>query len=170
MEIQKKKCRFNEHKDIDANIYCKECKIYMCKKCEVFHSKLLENHQIINIEKIEEEIFSGCCQEKNHNNNTLEFFCKDHSQLCCVACICKIKKGDLGKHKDCIVYNIEEIKDEKIKSLKENIKCLEELSISLEESINDLRKIFDKINNKKEELKLNIQKIFTKFRNELRKI
>ena len=40
MEIQKKKCSFKEHLDINANIYCKKCGIYMCNKCEVHHSKL----------------------------------------------------------------------------------------------------------------------------------
>ena len=43
------------------------------------------------------------------------------------SCICKIRKDEIGKHKDCNVCTIEEIKDEKINKLKENIKCLEEL-------------------------------------------
>ena len=37
--------------------------------------------------------------------------------------------------------------------LKENIKCLEELSITLQQSIKNLKKIFDKINEDKEKLK-----------------
>ena len=45
MEIQKMKCSFEEHNDINANTYCKKCEIYMCNKCEVHHSKLFENHQ-----------------------------------------------------------------------------------------------------------------------------
>ena len=51
--------------------------------------------------------------------------------------------------------------------LKENIKCLEDLSIIFEESINEVKKVFEKINKDKEELKMNIQKIFTKLRNEV---
>ena len=51
--------------------------------------------------------------------------------------------------------------------LKQNIKCLEDLSNTLEQSINELKKIFDKINENKEELKNNIQNIFTKIRNAL---
>ena len=73
----------------------------------------------------------------------------------------------LGKHHDCEVYNIEDIKDEKINKLKENMKCLEQLSNSFGESINKLKEIFNKINENKEELKLKIQKIFTKIRNEI---
>ena len=43
MEFQHK-CSFEEHKDIDAIITCPECKIYMCNKCENFHSSLFKNH------------------------------------------------------------------------------------------------------------------------------
>ena len=48
---------------------------------------------------------------------------------------------------------------------KENIKCLEDLSNKLQQSINDLKILFDNINENKEALKLNIQKIFTNIRN-----
>ena len=41
------------------------------------------------------------------------------------------------------------------------------MSNTLQDSINKLKTIFEKINNNKEELKLKIQKIFTKLRNEL---
>ena len=138
MEIKKKKCSFKDHKEIDANIYCCECNIYMCNKCETFHSKLLENHRTFSLEKNIEEIFTGYCKEKGHNNNELAFFCKTHNQLCCVACFSKIKIKEIGKHKDCNICLIENIKDEKINKLKDNIKCLEELNNTLENSINDL--------------------------------
>ena len=167
MEIQKKKCTSKEHRKIDAIIYCNECKIYMCNKCETFHSTLFDNHQTFNLEKNGDAIIMGFCTEKEHNNNKLVFFCKTHNQLCCAVCLCKIKKNEIGKHKDCDVCNIEDIKDEKINKLKTNMKTLDELSHNLQESIKNLRKIYDKINENKEELKLNIQKIFTKIRNEL---
>jgi len=78
----------------------------------------------------------------------------------------KLKK-EIGKHKDCPVCDIEDIKDKTIKGLKDNIIILSELSNELEESINDLRKIYEQINKDKEELKLNIQKIFIKIRNDI---
>jgi hypothetical protein len=34
---QNKKCSLNEHNEIDAIIYCQECRIYMCRKCENLH-------------------------------------------------------------------------------------------------------------------------------------
>ena len=88
-----------------------------------------------------------------------------HNQLCCVACIAKLnEKGD-GQHKDCEICTIENIVDDKKKFLKENIKKLEELKITFNEKINELKKIFQKIEKDKENLKLEIQNIFTKLRN-----
>ena len=140
----------------------------MCNKCEQFHSKLCQNHKnfVIDKEKESEDMFTGFCKEEDHQMK-LDFFCATHNELCCAACLCKIKKNGNGKHKDCEVYCIEEIKDKKQCKLKENIKYLEEISNTFQQSINNLKIIYEKINANKEELKLKIQKIFTKLRNEL---
>ena len=160
------KCSFKDHHEIEASIYCQECKVYLCNKCNNFHSKLCENHHIYKIDKNLNELFTGFCKEEKHSME-LNYFCKAHNQLCCAACIAKIKnKGD-GQHKDCDVCTIEEIKNEKQNNLKENIKLLENLSNNLEQLINDLKNIFIKMNENKDELKAEIQKIFTNIRNEL---
>ena len=132
MEIERK-CSLEEHKEINAIKYCPECHIYMCNKCESMHSTLLKNHHPCNLNK-GEEIFTGYCSEKDHRDK-LEFYCKNHNQLCCAACIAKLKGKGVGQHKDCDVCFIEKIKEEKKNKLKENIKCLEDLSITFEESI-----------------------------------
>ena len=138
----------------------------MCNKCEKIHSKLCKFHHWYNLDKDINEIFTGFCKEGNHSEK-LEYFCKNHNKLCCVSCIAKIKGKEKGQHKDCDVCFIEDIKDEKKNKLKENIKHLEDLSNILNESINQVKIIFEKINQNKEELKLKVQKIFTKIRNEL---
>ena len=168
MKNEKKKCNSNsskEHGEVDAIIYCLECKLYMCNKCETLHSKLFLNHNIYNLDKEAEEIFTGYCKKENHTK--LDFFCKTHNELCCSSCIAKIKKEGCGQHFDCEVCIIEDIKDDKIFKLKDNIKFLEELSNNIQQSIKDLKVIFEKMNKNKEELKLNIQKIFTKIRSEI---
>ena len=71
-------------------------------------------------------------------NITFEYFCKTHNQLCCAACIPKIKNKKNGQHTDCEIYLIEDIKDKKKNKLNENIKCLEDLSNILENTINEL--------------------------------
>ena len=92
---------------------------------------------------------------------------KTHNSLCCAACISKIESKGNGTHKDCDICNIEEIKHEKKNKLKGNIQYLEKISKILEQSINELKMIFEKINNNNENLKMEIQKIFTEIRNAL---
>jgi len=128
------------------------------------HTEILENHHIYNIDKNIEEIFTGICKEKNHKKE-LEFFCKTHNKLCCVACISKIKRKGNGQHTDCNICNIEEIKEEKKNKLNENTKFLEEISNIIDKSINELKKIFQKTNEDKQKIKMDASKIFTKIRN-----
>ena len=72
-----------------------------------------------------------------------------------------------GKHNNCDVCHVKEIKDKKKNEFKKNIKYLEELSKTVQKSIDYLKKKFDDNNKEKEELKKEIQKIFTKIRNTL---
>ena len=166
MKTQEKKCSSKEHLENDAISYCQICKLYMCNKCENMHAKLFPNHCAYNLNKDIKEIFTGICNEENHLNQ-LEYYCKNHNILCCAACISKIKGKGYGQHTDCNVCFIEEIKDQKQNKLKNNIKNLEELSNTLIQSINELKKILEKIDSNKEALKMKIQKIFTKIRNAL---
>ena len=164
MEIPKK-CSLIEHKEIEAILFCKECiNIYMCNKCEKFHSHLFKNHCQIKLDKDINEIFTGFCSEKSHSTE-LKFFCKTHNKLCCAECIIKIKTKENGQHKDCDVCTIEDIENEKKNKLEENIKSLENLSINLQQSINELKIIYEAIDKNKEEIKKNIQKVFTNLRN-----
>ena len=146
MNDKEKKCSSKEHIDIDAIYYCQKCNINMCNKCENLHSALLPNHYSINLNKEEDEIFTGFCKEKDHPNK-LEFLCKNHNQLCCVACICPANDEKYGKHGKCSICKIDTIEEEKRSKLKENIKILENLSISLEKAINEIKiKLMIKIN------------------------
>ena len=166
MENNIKKCSSTEHKEIDAIFYCSICKLYLCNKCEKIHKNWFqnfENHVVYKLDTDLSEIFIGLCKEENHFSE-LEFFCKNHNTLCCSKCITKIKNEQYGKHRDCDVYLIKDIENEKKNTLKENIKYLEDISKSLEETINDLKNIFQEINKSKDEIKNNIQKIFTKLR------
>ena len=161
-----KKCSKDEHKKNNAISYCKECNIYMCNKCENYHSMLFEKHNKFSLDKDLKEIFTGLCQEENHNKE-LKYYCKEHNKLCCVACISKIKDKENGQHKDCSVYSIDEIKEGKKAKFVENIKYLENISQNIEKYINDSKQLYNKINEQKEKIKSEIQKVFTKIRNEL---
>jgi len=165
MEVNKR-CSNSKHSEINAISYCTECNLYLCNKCLNIHIEYLETHHIINLNKNNKEIFTGFCQEVNHKNK-LEYYCKNHNKLCCVACLCKIKSNGNGQHSSCDVCDIKDIKEEKINKLNDNIKYLEEASKKIKESIKNLKEIYEKINESKEEMKLKISKIFSKIRNAL---
>ena len=164
MSEEKNKCSLEEHSKIDAIIYCQECKIFMCNKCEKLHSEICKNHHQYKLDKNLKDIFTGYCKEKNHINE-LEYFCKDHNNLCCGLCITKIKDIKNGQHSDCNVCLIKDIENEKKEKLKNNIENLENLSNNIQESINKIKVIYEEMNEKKENLKIKVQEIFTKIRN-----
>ena len=110
----------------------------MCNKCEKFHSNIFLEHIKFLLDKDNSDIFTGFCKEKDHQNKLL-FFCKSHNKLCCSSCLCKIKKKGYGQHKDCDVCEIEDIKEDKKNKYEENIKYLENLSLNIQESINNLK-------------------------------
>ena len=121
MEIKKEKCSFIDHKDIEAIYYCIICKVYMCHKCESFHSKLCQQHKIINCNEVNiNDFFTGFCKENNHQSE-LEYFCRTHNHLVCAKCIVRIHDKKNGNHSDCNICTLKEIKDEKINYLKNNI-------------------------------------------------
>ena len=101
----------DSHKNVLENtLFCQQCKIYMCNKCEKLHSDLFPNHRHCKLNK-GEEIFTGLCKEKNHPYE-LKYFCKTHNQLCCAECTTKFKGKDHGQHTDCNVCSIEDIENE----------------------------------------------------------
>ena len=162
-EIKTKKCSLSDHIEKDAFNYCQECKIYMFNKCEEVHNSLFKNHHFLNLDKNSQDIFTGICKERNHLMK-LEYFCKNHNQLCCAACIAKIRSKGNGKHKNCVIYSINKIKNIKKNKLKEKINILEKLSDTLEGKVDSLKRIFEIINENKDLLIAKIQRIFTKIR------
>jgi hypothetical protein len=137
----------------------------MCNKCENTHCSFFKKHHTIKLNK-DEETFMGYCKEKDHQKK-LEYYCKNHNQLCCLVCIAIINKKGYGQHKDCEVCEIEKIKDDKKNKLKENIKSLENLENNMNENIKELKDIFEKIEKGKEDLKIKVLNIFTKIRTTL---
>jgi len=161
-----KKCSSQKHKDSNAISYCQECHSYLCKKCEILHSELLQNHETFSLDKNINEIFTGFCNEENHLEK-LNFYCKDHNKLCCASCLCKIQGKNYGKHTECNVYIIEKIKEDKKNKLEETIKTLDYFSKKMIESIDQIKIIYDKLDEAKEKLHLEIQIIFAEIRNVL---
>ena len=165
MEVTLQKCSLEEHGEENAISYCQECKIYMCKNCYDYHSKLFKKHNQFKLDNESDikEIFTGLCKENNHSIE-LEYYCKNHNILCCAKCISKIKDKGFGQHSECDICFIEDFEEEKKNKMNENINILEDLIKILNESIINLKKTLNNIQDNKEKLKIDIQKIFTKIR------
>ena len=116
MDRLEKKCSSIKHSNIGAVIFCQECNKFFCNKCYNFHSEIFENHSVVSLDKIQDDVFTDLCP-KEHHHIKLEFFCKEHNLLCCSSCICKIKNEIYGQHRDCEVCLITDIKEEKGKRL-----------------------------------------------------
>ena len=113
----------------------------MCNKCANHHDEVLDFHQKLNLnEQNINEIFTGICKEPKHKKE-LEFYCKSHNKLCCIVCLSKIKNKVYGQHSDCNFCSIKDIENEKKSKLKENIKYLEDCSIKIKNSVDEIKKI-----------------------------
>ena len=99
------------------------------------------------------------CSSINHKEYDAISFCGE-----CKIYISKLKNEKYGQHSDCDICFIKNIENEKKSKLKDNMKCLEDISFDIEQKINQLKLIYEKIDKDKEELKINIQKVFTKLR------
>ena len=167
----KYQCSSKEHSEFSAISFCQKCEIYMCTKCDSIHSNLCPNHSIYSLNNINSEfstdIFTGFCPIEKHHQIELDYFCKTHNELCCAACIAKIKDKENGQHRDCEVYTLQKIKEEKKAELNKNIIFLENLKRQYNNKYEELKDIYQDILNEKEELKLYIQKIFEVIKNNL---
>ena len=161
-----KKCSHKKHSEKEAVTFCKECKKYWCNKCTNDHPDYFEDHHLLDLKKENQDLFTGLCSLENHNQE-LKYYCKNHNQLCCAACISKIKGNGDGQHSECDVCHIKDIHDEKKSTLENNIKILEDYSKSIDSSLNDLKNIFKTMIKDKDELKKKIYQLFTKIRTAL---
>ena len=159
-------CFLPEHSKNEAILFCQGCKEFMCNKCENQYSERCKNHIKIKFNNNQKDTFIGYCLEQNHLVE-LNYFCKQHNTLCCGLCITKIKDEKNGQHSNCDICSIKDIEKEKHDQLKENIQKLDNMPNNLINKIDELKNIFEKINENKENLKLKVQKIFSKIRNEL---
>ena len=134
MESSIKRCSTKSHWNKKATKFCLTCNKPFCEICAASHNKCDRKHELFSIESDANLSFTNTCKEGNHPNK-LDYFCKTHNNLCCAACLCKIKaKGD-GQHTECNACHISEIKEEKKIILKNNIKILKELSLNIKKML-----------------------------------
>ena len=167
MSENKKMCSFKDHKEIESVCYCQECKIYMCNNCTEYHKGLFEGHNLINNNE-KKEIVDEYCQHENHFQK-LGYFCRNHNELCCAACIAKIKNNGDGEHSDCDICILKEIKTEKKSILEENMKYIAEITSNIDKSLEEIKELIEFVTNKKDVLRQKIEEEFNELRNEINK-
>ena len=166
-----KNCSSKEHQNEPSISFCQKCEIYMCSKCDQIHTNLCPNHKIINIQKSSffPENFTIFCSVEKHHQIQLDYFCKTHNQLCCAACIAKIKDKENGQHKDCEVCSINDIKEEKKNFLDKNLLFLENLEKNFEKKYEEIKDIYNTILQAKKEVENYIKKIFSEIKENVNK-
>ncbi|XP_069140636.1 tripartite motif-containing protein 2-like [Argopecten irradians] len=87
-----------------AEVTCTECEEKLCIQCRIHHerSKLSATHQLNSISGnigLLASVYEMCHQ---HVGNTFDFYCVDHSAMCCNTCV-------LVSHRQC--NNVKPMKD-----------------------------------------------------------
>ena len=157
------KCYYNEHSEQTATNFCFKCKKFLCETCSTSHYDTNPKHNLFSVDKDLHLNFTGFCNEGNHPNK-LDYYCSTHNNLCCAACLCKLKENGDGQHTECKVCYIGDIKEEKKKLLNANLKLLKKFSINIKKMLMDINNIYDRVNPIKESIIIHIKKIFNNLR------
>lgn len=165
ISITKTRCSNPKCGGSAAISFCYECGKYMCDSCEGFHSSFCPNHATVPVSDLLSaggQFFTGRCSLPGHNNNPLQFYCKDHNVPCCVACLCT--KGELSRHSGCDTVDIKDAEPLLRSGLSGSIKALEESIKNAEASLDKLQDVEDRNSMAKEEVIERIRMSFEKFR------
>ena len=83
-----------ENKHSAAIGYCQYCRHYLCTTCYNYHKNLGKIHVLLNQDvmpraKLELTHLQDPCMEtcKDHKHKTIELYCKNHDEVCCVICV-----------------------------------------------------------------------------------
>ncbi|XP_063416026.1 E3 ubiquitin-protein ligase TRIM45-like [Mytilus trossulus] len=170
-----KVCEQHQQKST-AKFWCKGCEKTLCEKCNTMHEWLLSSHPVIALEELGPDILgidlhavSENCNE--HPSNSIEAFCLNHEQLCCIQCVTK-------NHRNCeSVKSIEEITNSNIvyDTLQDKLECIKQATLKLlkekEEQKRDLKEKLETIGNDAamflEQVKRKLDALFETFKKQL---
>ncbi|CAG2230669.1 unnamed protein product [Mytilus edulis] len=128
----------------DAGRWCTNCEEGLCEDCENVHrkGKTTRNHKVITIEdyrKIEHVSISQVCE---HHGENLEWFCKSHDEVLCVACVpskhkacsdvVSMNESSANSRQSAALYNLEETIEGTLQSVKLCIKNRESATKEIE--------------------------------------
>lgn len=116
----KRKC--SKHQSSEVVTYYPECKKFCCEECDRLMRELFPEYHSLPIDEVSELTltFSDRCGEIGHSDCPLNYFCRDHSELCCSECA----YSEAGKHRGCKVVRIKDIENEYKSRLSSSVDAL----------------------------------------------
>lgn len=104
----KRKC--SKHQSSEVVTYYPECKKFCCEECDKLMRELFPEYHSLPIDEVSELTltFNDRCGEIGHSDCPLNYFCRDHSELCCSECA----YSEHGKHHNCKIVRIKDIENE----------------------------------------------------------
>lgn len=113
-EIFCEPCKYANEKNV-ATYLCKDCKEYMCNQCYNYSHKRKRNNNMHYVSSITPDTHLKPLEMDEpcpiHMDKVLEFFCFDHTKICCSICFAT-------QHRNC-----------------DNVKLLDDIAMNEEESI-----------------------------------
>ncbi|KAJ7375206.1 hypothetical protein OS493_001949 [Desmophyllum pertusum] len=129
----------NESKTLQS--YCFECEHFICRACEEYHKwdSLTHSHHTVLIRDLKEQDFDRIirrpvmCEQKNHNKQSVEFYCHD-----CKVCICKLCVDEL--HDAHNIEGVEKASEQSKLNIMDNVQKLKTRLAECEEEVEKLQK------------------------------
>lgn len=146
-------CQMSRHISKAAKYWCSDCEEAVCAHCKISHSAMKHFQGHIFVELTSPSVmFRMSHQCGNHKGFKYEYYCFQHSSLCCVKCILE---GHSGCNNLKVVADAsrEFYESEGLKTYKE---CLKKLSKSFDTLDTYIRKIKKNVEAEKEDIKSKI--------------
>ena len=149
----------NQHIEVEADHWCKDCDECLCSLCHDYHKalKITRDHKILSISDylsishLLDKINKKCLI---HPNEDIEHFCSDHDLACCIFCKCFFhascsnifpindfaSNGNLVVETEVLLKSYELLMNKFERGLSNRFKNIEEMNRQRDNFINDLKK------------------------------
>lgn len=144
-------CQKQNKESVRADVWCKHCRICLCKTCINYHNALFLDHETMPVDQAlrQPSILTEDEIRCSRHNQSMELFCLDHNTLVCSVCVAL-------EHRRCVQVLTTEFYAKELKNTREVEKLVEQFNeclSSLEEIVNENIKQHQNLNNKKDDIK-----------------
>ncbi|XP_062590651.1 uncharacterized protein LOC134252241 [Saccostrea cucullata] len=126
-------CDRQHKKGVKADMWCKHCKVCLCRNCLSFHNAMFPDHGPVSITKVTREpttLWEGQNMQCTRHKENLNLFCNDHQVLACPTCVAV-------EHRRCLRVMTSEDYAKELKSTEELDRVVQQYSECLQ-SLDDI--------------------------------